>query len=63
MKSILKLIRRFTGILLISFILIIILNIVVAAKITSKQTGGMSPWTTAVETAEGLQKTEKGYIL
>lgn len=63
MKSILKLIRRFTGILLVSSILIIILNIVVAANIASKQTGGRSPWTTAVETAEGLQKTENGYIL
>lgn len=63
MKSILKLIRRFTGILLISFILILILNIAVAARIASKQTAGRSPWTTAVETAKGLQKTENGYIL
>ena len=63
MKSIPKLIRRFVGILLISFVLIIILNIVALAVITSDQVGGRSPWTMAVETAEGLQKAPNGYIL
>lgn len=63
MKSILKLIRRFAGILLVSVILIIILNIVVAVRIASDQTAGRSPWTTAVETAQSLQKTENGYRL
>lgn len=63
MKSIPKLIKRFVGILLISFILVITLNIVIISVISSSQTGGRSPWTTAVETAEGLQKTQDGYIL
>ncbi len=63
MKSILKLIRRFAGILLVSFILIMILNIIAVVKIASDQATGRSPWTTAVETAENLQKTENGYTL
>ncbi len=63
MKSILKLIRRFAGVLLVSCILIIILNIAIAVIISVDQSGGRSPWTTAVETAESLKKTANGYVL
>lgn len=63
MKSIPKLIRRFVGILMLSTILLLILNIIVLASISSSQTPGISPWTTATEVAASLQSTQNGYIL
>lgn len=63
MKDIAKLIRRFVGILLLSTVLIIILNILILAVISTSQMGNSRPWTTAKETAEALQKTETGYVL
>ena len=63
MKDITKLIRRFLGILLLSTILVIILNLLILAVISSSQMGNSRPWTTAKETAEALQKTETGYVL
>ena len=63
MKDITKLIRRFVGILLLSTVLVIVLNIIILAAISASQTANGRPWTTAKETAEALQKTETGYIL
>lgn len=63
MKDIAKLIRRFVGILLLSLVLLAILNIVILAVISSKQTAYGRPWTTAKETAGALQRTETGYLL
>lgn len=63
MKSIPKLIRRFVGVLLLSTVLILILNIVVVGTISFRQTPSRSPYTTAIETAEALQKSDTGYIL
>ena len=63
MKDIAKLIRRFVGILLLSTVLVIVLNIVLLAVISTSQTSSGSPWTTAQETAEALQETETGYAL
>lgn len=63
MKSVPKLIRRFIGILLLSSILIIILNFVALAIIASNQAPNGSPWATATETAEALQKTDNAYVL
>ena len=63
MKDITKLIRRFVGILLLSTVLVIVLNIIILATISASQTANGRPWTTAKETAEALQKTETGYIL
>ena len=63
MKDIAKLIRRFVGILLLSTVLIIILNILILAIISTSQMGNRRPWTTAKETAEALQKTETGYAV
>ncbi|MDE7367673.1 MAG: HAMP domain-containing histidine kinase [Lachnospiraceae bacterium] len=63
MKSIPKLIRRFFGILLMSVLLIFILNIGMLFIFASGQTVSRSPWTTAIEVAEALQKSGDGYQL
>ena len=63
MKDITKLIRRFVGILLLSTVLIIVLNFIILAVISTSQMGNSRPWTTAKETAEALQETETGYVL
>ena len=63
MKDIAKLIRRFVGILLLSTVLVIVLNIIILAVISANQTANGRPWTTARETAESLQETETGYVL
>lgn len=63
MKDITKLIRRFVGILLLSTILVIILNIVILVVVSARQTAYSRPWTTAKETAQALKKTETGYVL
>ena len=54
MKDITKLIRRFVGILLLSTVLVIVLNIIILAAISASQTANGRPWTTAKETAEAL---------
>ena len=63
MKSIPKLIRRFFSILLLSVLLIFILNTGMLFIFTSGQTSSRSPWTTAIEVAEALQKSGDGYQL
>jgi len=57
MKSIPKLIRRYVGILLLSCILLLVLNIILLAVFASGQTANVSPWKTAEEVADALQKT------
>ncbi len=63
MKDIAKLIRRFVGILLLSMILVIVLNIIILVVISANQLSNTRPYTTARETAEALQETETGYVL
>lgn len=63
MKSIPKLIRRFLLILLLSTVLLLALNIAVLVLISASQTPGASPWTTAKEAADALEKTANGYQL
>ena len=63
MKDITKLIRRFVGILLLSMILVIVLNIIILVVISANQMSNVRPYTTASETAEALQETETGYVL
>lgn len=63
MKSILKLIRLFVGIMLISLFLILILNIVILFVISSHQSPSSSPYATADEIGEALKKTDNGYVL
>ena len=63
MKSVPKLIRRFLGILIISFILIFILNIVLLVVSTINRTSSGGPYTLANEIGTALKKNEKGYEL
>ena len=63
MKSVPKLIRRCVGILLLSVILLLVLNIIAFTTIVSTQTSGIYPWTTAKEAAQNLKQTEDGYVL
>lgn len=63
MKSVPKLIRRFVGLLLLSFVLVVILNLLIMAIIASNQIANGHPWSTAEEMAAALQTTENGYVL
>lgn len=64
MRSVPKLIRRFVGILLFSSLLLFILNIVLAVSFTMSQMPNGSPWKTAKEVSDTLQKTKEGqYVL
>lgn len=63
MKSLPKLIRRFVGILVLSAILLILLNLVLLGIVASTQTPNAHPWKTAQETAENLRRDGEGYHL
>lgn len=64
MKSVPKLIRRFVGILLLSSILLMILNIVLLVLFTLRQLPNAQPWKTAEEVVTALHQTEEGnYVL
>ncbi len=63
MKSVPKLIRRFVGLLLLSFILLILVNILIFAAIDSRQMANARPWKEAEEIAAALTETEKGFCL
>lgn len=65
MKSILKLLRRFFGILCLSIILGLALNIILFVWMTQKyvfqNSGNGRPWKTAEAVSEELYETEDGY--
>lgn len=61
MKSVPKLIKRFVGILMLSSLLILVINFAVLAIITATQAPNGSPWTTAEQAAESMEKSEQGY--
>lgn len=63
MKNVLKLTRRFIGILMASMVLLLLLNFIVLAVLLQNHAPKESPWDTANEAASALQKTETGYIL
>lgn len=63
MKSIPKLIKRFTGILLLSSFLLILFNFIAIAVIGYNQASSGSPWEIAAETAQVLSKSKNGYVL
>lgn len=63
MKSIPKLIRRFVGIMLLSIIFLVILNVAFYAIVFVRNTPAFSPWDMAEETAAALQLTDKGFLL
>ena len=63
MKSLPKLIRRFVGILVLSAILLLLLNLVLLGIIASASTPNAHPWKTAQELAESLRRDGEGYHL
>ena len=63
MKSIPKLIRRFVGILTLSIILFVILNVTFFAIVFVRNTSTFSPWDMADHAAAALQLTDGGYSL
>lgn len=63
MKSVPKLIRRFIGIMLLSSVLLILLNLALLVIYTLNQAPNSSPWMTAQETADHLQQNGSGYVL
>ncbi len=65
MKSVPKLIRRFVGILLLSSVVLLILNLVLFFIIMARQApdANTSPYNIAAETGKALQRTENGYYL
>lgn len=62
MKEIAKLVRRCIGILAFSTFLILILNILILAVISTTQ-ASPGPWTMAKETARALRQEGDGYVL
>ena len=63
MKSVLKLIRRFVGIMLLSSALLIILNFILLFLYTVSQLPNSQPWQTAQEVADNLFQNDNGYVL
>ncbi|MCI9614995.1 MAG: HAMP domain-containing histidine kinase [Dorea sp.] len=63
MKSIPKLIRRFVGIMTLSIILLIILNITFFALVFVRNTSTSSPWDMADHAAAALLLTDEGYSI
>lgn len=63
MKSVLKLIRRFVGIMLLTSALLIILNFILLFIITVRQATNSQPWQTAEEVADNLFQNDNEYIL
>lgn len=63
MKSMSKLIWHFVGIMLLSSVLLIILNIILLAIYTESQAPNAQPWKTADKVAANLFQDENGYFL
>ncbi|MDE5699798.1 MAG: HAMP domain-containing histidine kinase [Lachnospiraceae bacterium] len=63
MKSIPKLIRRFVGIMTLSIILFVILNVAFFAIVFVRNTSTFSPWDMADNAAAALQLTDDGYFI
>lgn len=63
MKSVPKLIKRFVGLLMLSFFFLLMINVAALALLTADQRGNGSPWTMASRMAESIQRLEQGCIL
>lgn len=65
MNNLPKLIRRFTGILLLSFVLLVFANFAILAFLMAWQSPSVadSPYNVATETGKALQISESGYTL
>ncbi|MCI8364084.1 MAG: HAMP domain-containing histidine kinase [Eubacterium sp.] len=60
MKSVPKLIRRYVGIMLLSCVLLLVVNVVLLVVFTARQAPNAYPWKTAEEVADALQQTDDG---
>ena len=63
MKSVPKLIKRFVGILMLSSLVILFMNFIIIAIIAATQAPNASPWKTAEQAAESIEKSEQGYVM
>ncbi len=63
MKSVPKLIRRFVGLLLLSFVLLVAVNILILVGIAFGRMENARPWSTAEEVAAAFTETENGPVL
>ena len=63
MRSVAKLTRRFVGILSLSTLLLLAVNLVILVVLAAYQTPGAGPWTTAGEAARALRRGPDGYVL
>lgn len=63
MKSVPKLIKRFVGILMLSSLVILFMNFIILAITAATQAPNGSPWKTAEQAAESINKTEQGYVM
>lgn len=63
MKSISKLIHRFIGIMMLSIILLVILNVAFYAIIFARNMTAFFSWDMAEKAADALQLTDKGYSI
>ena len=63
MKSIPKLIRRFVGIMALSTVFLVILNIIFFAIVFVRNASTFSPWDMADHAAAALQLTDGGYSI
>lgn len=61
MKSVPKLIKRFIGILMLSSFFILAINFIAIVIIAATQAPNGSPWTTAEQAAESMEKSEQVY--
>ncbi|HCT90754.1 MAG TPA: two-component sensor histidine kinase [Lachnospiraceae bacterium] len=63
MKSVPRLIHRFVGILLLSILLLVILNVIFCALVFMRNVSKDSAWETAEQTAAALRMTDGHYVL
>lgn len=63
MKSVPRLIHRFVGILLLSILLLIVLNVTFWAVVFVRNITKDSAWETAAQTAAALRKADRHYVL
>ncbi len=63
MKSTVKLVRRFFIILVVSFTILIIVNIALFILLTYNEMNSGSPWTAAEKVSQSLISSENGFIL
>lgn len=63
MKSVIKLIKRFVGILLCSGFLLLLFNFLFILILSTRQLSGGHPWKYADDISKALQSTNSGYVL